>query len=169
MANVPSASEVDATGKIYEMLFVMRSREGMTQIVASQLAKSPTGSMELLMSVEGPYATCVDTEQFNEILFVAGGSGISHIMSSEDSRKVIIHQPLTFFSACLQCLRMSFTRLTFRILERRAFMSFGRFRTSVRPPHCLLPLTRTPTDLTRRYVTQNNPSGLSLSSSTARS
>lgn len=83
IANVPSASEVDDSGKVYEMLFVMRTRDGMTNQLATQLAKSSSGTKQIWITVEGPYGDAVDTEQFSEILFVAGGSGITHIMSSE--------------------------------------------------------------------------------------
>lgn len=64
------------------MLFVMRTRDGMTKDLARRLARSETGSADVWMTVEGPYGGCTDTEQFHEILLVAGGSGISHIMSS---------------------------------------------------------------------------------------
>jgi NAD(P)H-flavin reductase len=64
------------------MLFVMRTRNGMTKTLANRLAKSSTGSADLWLTVEGPYGGSTDTEQFHEILLVAGGSGISHVMSS---------------------------------------------------------------------------------------
>lgn len=65
------------------MLFVCRTRDGMTSILAKHLSESPDGTKEILMSVEGPYGHSMDVEQFNEVLLVAGGSGISHCMSSE--------------------------------------------------------------------------------------
>ena len=67
------------------MLFVMRTRDGMTKDLARRLARSETGAADIWMTVEGPYGGCTDTEQFHEILLVAGGSGISHIMSSASS------------------------------------------------------------------------------------
>lgn len=65
------------------MLFVMRTRKGMTKTLAERLAASSNGSADLWMTVEGPYGGSLDTEQFHEILLVAGGAGISHIMSRE--------------------------------------------------------------------------------------
>lgn len=61
----------------------------MTKILADKLGKSPTGTAELWCAVEGPYGGATDTEQFHEILLVAGGAGISHIMSSASSRSCV--------------------------------------------------------------------------------
>lgn len=67
------------------MLFVMRTRKGMTKVLAERLAASSNGSADLWMTVEGPYGGSIDTEQFHEVLLVAGGAGISHCMSRESS------------------------------------------------------------------------------------
>ena len=83
IANVPGASEVDATGKIHEMMFVLKTRDGMTSILERKLQTSNTGMMPLWVAVEGPYGGSVDTEQFDEILLVAGGSGITHCTSGQ--------------------------------------------------------------------------------------
>ncbi|GAA5991533.1 hypothetical protein JCM11641_000197 [Rhodosporidiobolus odoratus] len=80
IANVPTCSEEDAQG-CHDMLFVMRIRDGLTKTLANRLAKSSTGSAPLWITLEGPYGGSTDTEQFHEILLVAGGSGISHVMS----------------------------------------------------------------------------------------
>ncbi|GAA5896682.1 hypothetical protein JCM8208_004265 [Rhodotorula glutinis] len=80
ISNVPSCSTADDKGR-RDMLFVMRTRDGMTKDLARRLARSETGAADIWMTVEGPYGGCTDTEQFHEILLVAGGSGISHIMS----------------------------------------------------------------------------------------
>lgn len=80
ISNVPACSEVDEHGR-HEMLFVMRTRKGMTKILAERLTASATGSADLWMTVEGPYGGSIDTEQFHEVLLVAGGAGISHCMS----------------------------------------------------------------------------------------
>lgn len=65
------------------MVFVCRTRDGMTNMLAKHLASSPDGTKEVLMSVEGPYGHAMDVEQYNEVLLVAGGSGITHCMSSK--------------------------------------------------------------------------------------
>ncbi|BGP13382.1 ferric-chelate reductase [Rhodosporidiobolus nylandii] len=80
IANVPNCSEPDENG-CHEMLFVMRTRDGLTKTLANKLAQSSTGSCDWMISLEGPYGGSTDTEQFDEILLVAGGSGISHVMS----------------------------------------------------------------------------------------
>lgn len=81
IANVPSCSVADEKGR-RDMLFVMRTRDGMTKTLAHRIAQSPTGEAELWMTLEGPYGGCTDTEQFHNVLLIAGGSGISHVMSS---------------------------------------------------------------------------------------
>lgn len=78
------------------MLFVMRTRDGMTKTLANRLAKSSSGSADLWLTVEGPYGGSTDTEQFHEILLVAGGSGISHVMSSASSSL----QPIPSLLSC---------------------------------------------------------------------
>lgn len=83
IANVPGSSEVDASGKVHEMMFVLKSRDGMTGILERKLQTSNTGMMPLWVAVEGPYGSSVDAEQFDEILLVAGGSGITHCTSGE--------------------------------------------------------------------------------------
>ncbi|GJN93475.1 hypothetical protein Rhopal_006532-T1 [Rhodotorula paludigena] len=80
IANVPSCSVADEKGR-RDMLFVMRTRDGMTKTLAHRIAQSPTGEAELWMTLEGPYGGCTDTEQFHNVLLIAGGSGISHVMS----------------------------------------------------------------------------------------
>ncbi|KAL8292993.1 hypothetical protein RQP46_000687 [Phenoliferia psychrophenolica] len=81
IANVPGSSETDASGKIHEMMFVLKTRDGMTSILEQKLQTSNTGMMPLWVAVEGPYGGSVDTEQFDEVLLVAGGSGITHCTS----------------------------------------------------------------------------------------
>lgn len=81
IANVPTCTAAYDNGH-HDMLFVMRTRKGMTKVLADRLAKSPTGTADLWCTVEGPYGGATDTEQFHEILLVAGGAGISHVMSS---------------------------------------------------------------------------------------
>ncbi|BGP34443.1 ferric-chelate reductase [Rhodotorula toruloides] len=80
IANVPTCTAAYDNGH-HDMLFVMRTRKGMTKVLADRLAKSPTGTADLWCTVEGPYGGATDTEQFHEILLVAGGAGISHVMS----------------------------------------------------------------------------------------
>ncbi|KAI5480555.1 hypothetical protein MNV49_000251, partial [Pseudohyphozyma bogoriensis] len=94
IANVPGSSELDSLGR-HEMMFVMRTRDGMTRMVEKRLKKSPNGALDLYVAVEGPYGGTIDTEQFQEVLLVAGGSGISHIMSMTSE---IIHRARTNYT-----------------------------------------------------------------------
>ncbi|KAM0746120.1 hypothetical protein T439DRAFT_294579 [Meredithblackwellia eburnea MCA 4105] len=94
IANVPGSTEIVSDGT-YEMVFVMRTREGMTNIVQQKLEASTNGAMPLWVMVEGPYGGSIDTEQFQEILLVAGGSGITHVSSMLGN---IIHKARTTHS-----------------------------------------------------------------------
>ncbi|SGY15059.1 BQ5605_C013g07228 [Microbotryum silenes-dioicae] len=95
LAKYKGVRQAGHTPTAHEMLFIIRTREGMTRIVADRLAQSPTASMELMVSVEGPYGGAVDTEEFQEILFLAGGTGISHIMSMLED---VIHKARVSYS-----------------------------------------------------------------------
>ncbi|GAA6062121.1 hypothetical protein JCM10212_000875 [Sporobolomyces blumeae] len=104
ISNVPSCSEPDDEGR-HDMLFVMRTRKGMTKVLAERLAASPTGAADLWMTVEGPYGGSIDTEQFHEILLVAGGAGISHVMSLLAD---ILHKARTSY-ACAKRVKVIWT------------------------------------------------------------
>ncbi|SCV70272.1 BQ2448_1666 [Microbotryum intermedium] len=95
LAEFKGVRQAGQTPTAHEMLFIIRTRGGMTKVVADQLVKSPTGSMEFMVSVEGPYGGAVDTEEFQEILFLAGGTGISHIMSMLED---VIHKVRVSYS-----------------------------------------------------------------------
>ncbi|GAA5946346.1 hypothetical protein JCM3765_000207 [Sporobolomyces pararoseus] len=104
ISNVPACSEIDEQGR-HEMLFVIRTRKGMTKTLAERLASSSNGSADLWMTVEGPYGGSVDTEQFHEVLLVAGGAGISHCMSLLAQ---ILHQARTSYG-CATRVRVVWT------------------------------------------------------------
>ncbi|KAL8291853.1 hypothetical protein RQP46_002111 [Phenoliferia psychrophenolica] len=78
IANLPTDDSVDA---VNEMLFVIKVRDGMTKTVAKKLEHTPGKSLSVWVVMEGPYGTRVRTEEFQDILMVGGGSGISHCMS----------------------------------------------------------------------------------------
>ncbi|ORY79769.1 ferric reductase NAD binding domain-domain-containing protein [Leucosporidium creatinivorum] len=85
VANVPSSNGSEAS----TMLFVMRVRGGMTRTLAQRLEKEADQSMQLLVGVEGAYGRPTEAKLFHDILLVAGGSGITHVMSLLDD---VVHK-----------------------------------------------------------------------------
>lgn len=64
-----------------EMMFVMKVRKGMTLALANSLAQQELGCKLFKVSVEGPYGGSNVKETFGNVLLIAGGSGITHILS----------------------------------------------------------------------------------------
>lgn len=64
-----------------EMIFVMKVHHGMTLVIANLLSKQESREMELSVSVEGPYGEETSNSNYEDVLFIAGGSGITHILS----------------------------------------------------------------------------------------
>lgn len=94
IANVPS--ELNATGEAdtHEMLFVMGVRGGVTATIAAYLDGFSSKSAELTVAVEGPYAGGEsDVKHYEDILFVGGGTGITHLSSSKPSRLLACSAP----------------------------------------------------------------------------
>ncbi|KAK4702461.1 hypothetical protein P7C70_g3757, partial [Phenoliferia sp. Uapishka_3] len=76
IANVPTSSLSHEP----EMLFVLRVRGGMTKTLSDYL-NSTGGQASILLAVEGPYGHVVRADRYQDVCLVAGGSGITHIMS----------------------------------------------------------------------------------------
>lgn len=85
VANVPAANEDDSGN---EMLFVMGVRNGLTATVAKHLESFSSRSACLRVAVEGPYGSSDCPHRYDEILLIAGGTGITHIASSEQSHRI---------------------------------------------------------------------------------
>lgn len=85
IANCSTQSEadlaVDPSGQTFEMQFVMRTRDGMTKLLADHLMASHTGSFPIWVGIEGPYGGMSDLESYNSVLLVGGGAGITHLQS----------------------------------------------------------------------------------------
>ncbi|OAA59979.1 ferric-chelate reductase [Cordyceps fumosorosea ARSEF 2679] len=61
--------------------FMIRPRSGFTRRLRDAIVKQDAGGVSRLRVVlEGPYGTGADISGFNEILFVAGGSGITAVL-----------------------------------------------------------------------------------------
>ena len=83
IANVPSDFNATGIEGEHEMLFIIGVRRGVTATIAAFLEKSSSRSASLMVAVEGPYGADVHVEQYEDILFAGGGTGITHISSSE--------------------------------------------------------------------------------------
>jgi predicted ferric reductase len=82
IANVPVVT--DGGGDLVnEMLFVMGVRGGLTASIAKHLEDFSSRSTQLRVAVEGPYGSSDSPGRYDEILLIAGGTGITHICSSK--------------------------------------------------------------------------------------
>lgn len=87
IANMPTSTT--NRGQKNEMLFVMGVRGGLTATVARYLETFSSRSAHVRVAVEGPYGTSDCPHHYEEILFVAGGTGITHIASSESPIRLL--------------------------------------------------------------------------------
>lgn len=63
------------------LTFMIRPRTGMTRNLRDLItAKDKSGQCRLRVILEGPYGSAVNLSGFNNILFIAGGSGISAVI-----------------------------------------------------------------------------------------
>lgn len=60
--------------------FVIRPYKGMTARLRDSIVKSGTGSKEMTALIEGPYGQREPLFDYNNIIFIAGGSGISAVL-----------------------------------------------------------------------------------------
>ncbi|GAA5836180.1 hypothetical protein JCM3766R1_001987 [Sporobolomyces carnicolor] len=90
ISNVPNPAEEDAQ----ELRFVLRVHKGITKAIARHVESKcrATGKDEVSITVglEGPHGWATDTDDFDSVLLIAGGSGITHPLSilSDICRKV---------------------------------------------------------------------------------
>ncbi|BGP16028.1 ferric-chelate reductase [Rhodosporidiobolus nylandii] len=75
IANVPD----EAAGDAQALRFVLRVHNGITRELANHIQRKGSGaSADCLVSLEGPHGWAPRAEEFDSILLVAGGSGITH-------------------------------------------------------------------------------------------
>lgn len=60
--------------------FVIRPYKGMTASLRDSIVKSGTGSKEMTALIEGPYGEREPVFDYNNVIFIAGGSGISAVL-----------------------------------------------------------------------------------------
>lgn len=85
IANVPSEFNATEEKDTHEMLFVLGVRGGVTATIAKYLEGFSSKSAELTVGVEGPYGGDSKVQHYEDILFVGGGTGITHLLSSKSS------------------------------------------------------------------------------------
>ncbi|ORY78061.1 ferric reductase NAD binding domain-domain-containing protein [Leucosporidium creatinivorum] len=81
IANVPSDFNATEEKDTHEMLFVLGVRGGVTATIAKYLEGFSSKSAELMVGVEGPYGGDSKVQHYEDILFVGGGTGITHLSS----------------------------------------------------------------------------------------
>lgn len=70
------------------MELILRVKKGITleiaRVIERKTAASGSDSCQLLISLEGLYGTSPRVEEFDSVVLVAGGSGITHVASIMD-------------------------------------------------------------------------------------
>ncbi|GAA5928689.1 ferric reductase family protein [Sporobolomyces koalae] len=81
ISNVP----IPTAGQDQALRFVLRVHKGITKVLARQIEQKckATGQSEVPITVglEGPHGWAPEVEEFDSVLLVAGGSGITHPLS----------------------------------------------------------------------------------------
>lgn len=89
----PRVTELSSEPGDSYMTFMIRPRDGMTRRLRDQLvSKSESGPLRARVFLEGPYGTPARLDHFDDVLFIAGGSGITTVipylrMFFEDQQK----------------------------------------------------------------------------------
>lgn len=82
IANMPELTMDAQTGQ-QKLQLVLRVKRGITLELARLVERMSTehGSCHLLVSVEGPYGSSPRSEEYDSLILVTGGSGITHVAS----------------------------------------------------------------------------------------
>lgn len=75
-----SSASIDSKVRSTKIQFVIRPYKGMTARLRDSIVKSGTGSKEMTALIEGPYGGTEPVFDYNNIIFIAGGSGISAVL-----------------------------------------------------------------------------------------
>nr|WOD46085.1 hypothetical protein [Trichoderma atroviride] len=77
----PRVTEVTSEQGDTHMTFMIRPRDGMTRRLRDKLvSKGESGPLRVRVFLEGPYGTPARLDHFDDILFIAGGSGITTVL-----------------------------------------------------------------------------------------
>ncbi|KAG6011683.1 hypothetical protein E4U43_008183 [Claviceps pusilla] len=76
-----STLDVESLSDKPDITFMIRPRNGMTRRLRDLLINnSGTGSQKLKVMLEGPYGIAADVERYDDLLFIAGGTGITAVL-----------------------------------------------------------------------------------------
>lgn len=77
----PRVTELTSEQGDTHMTFMIRPRDGMTRRLRDKLvSKGESGPLRVRVFLEGPYGTPARLDHFDDILFIAGGSGITTVL-----------------------------------------------------------------------------------------
>ncbi|KAL7797369.1 ferric reductase like transmembrane component domain-containing protein [Trichoderma ceciliae] len=77
----PRVTELSSEQDDSYMTFMIRPRDGMTKRLRDRLvSKSESGPLRVRVLLEGPYGTPARLDHFDNVLFIAGGSGITTVL-----------------------------------------------------------------------------------------
>lgn len=77
----PRVTELSSEPSDSYMTFMIRPRDGMTKRLRDKLvSKSESGPLNVRVFLEGPYGTPARLDHFDDVLFIAGGSGITTVL-----------------------------------------------------------------------------------------
>ena len=65
----------------YELRFLIRPYKGLTASLRDAIRQEPTRTREMMVLVEGPYGDTAPVTDYDSVLLIAGGSGISAVLS----------------------------------------------------------------------------------------
>lgn len=64
-----------------ELMFLVRPYKGMTNTLKKQLLKAPGHTKDMRVLIEGPYGSPADLRQYERVLMISGGSGVTGILA----------------------------------------------------------------------------------------
>jgi predicted ferric reductase len=77
----PRVTELTSEQGDTHMTFMIRPRDGMTRRLRDKLvSKGESGPLRVKVFLEGPYGSPARLDHFDDILFIAGGSGITTVL-----------------------------------------------------------------------------------------
>lgn len=77
----PRVTELPSESGDSYLTFMIRPRDGMTRRLRDKLvSKSESGPLRVRVLLEGPYGTPARLDHFDDVLFIAGGSGITTVL-----------------------------------------------------------------------------------------
>ena len=76
-----SIDDADLHPTQQELMFLIRPYKGMTNTLKKQLLKAPNYTKDIRVLIEGPYGVPADLRQYERVLMISGGSGVTGILA----------------------------------------------------------------------------------------